>query len=498
MDFWQDTLLTWSVILVIGFPLLIVLLTEAIDRLERRQHPLAHSLRQVRNIVLPVLAVLLVIWYILDYDETALLTRLVATLFWVTVVVVAFRLLKHVLAPSEAQPGWYSNVPGLLLQLPRFLLALLIGYYLLSGVWNVNVGELITALGIGSLVIALALQDTLNNLFAGLLLSLNRPFQVGDWVQMGDIEGQVVEVNWRASLLRTRDNDLVVIPNGEMAQSSFKNYSRPTKLHRVSEGFDLHIDNLPNKVHHVFKEAALATPRVLADPAPEVRTISYAGISVHYDVFFWIADYGPVANIRNEFMTRAYYHAKRHGLKWPTPQHELFYYDGPAVDAAQAVTAKKLSELLKTLPSFAVLADEAIEVLAGAAELLDYGQNEQIVCEGEKERGIYVLTRGRVSISSVDSDGQEHEITQMSVGDFFGETGLFGRAISSVTVTALEDVEVLLIPHRAMNNVINKYPRFAQEMSHLIGERRNLIRHAQRSGASLLPVRSRDGKATMA
>lgn len=497
MEFGQDTLLIRSIILVIGFPLLIVLLTETIDRLERRQHPLAHSLRRIRNIALPLLAVLLVVRFILGYSDTALLTRLVATLFWLTVIVVAFQLLKYVLTPGDAQSGWYANAPALLLQLPRFLLALFIVYYMLSSVWNVNVGELVTALGIGSLVIALALQDTLNNLFAGLLLSLNRPFQVGDWIQIGDVEGQVMEVNWRASLLRTRDNDLVVVPNGAMAKSSFKNYSRPTKLHRVREGFDLHIDNMPTTVHRVFMEAALATPRVLADPAPEVRTISYDGVSVHYDVFFWIADYGPVARVRTDFMTRAYYFAKRSGLKWPIPQRELFHYDGPAVAAAQAITTEKMSERLKALPAFAALTDEVLKLLASSAELLDYGQGEQIVRVGEKERGIYVITHGRVSISSEDMHGQEYEITQLTIGDFFGETGLFGRAISPITVAALQDVEVLRIPHGAMNDVINKHPPFAQAMSALIEERRKLIRRTQPTESNHSVVHPANGKASV-
>ncbi|MDQ4076942.1 MAG: mechanosensitive ion channel family protein, partial [Chloroflexota bacterium] len=235
MELFQDSLFTWSLVLIIGFPLLVVLLTELVDRLKRRQHPLAQPLRLARNVVLPMLAALLLLQFILAYEDTSLLIRLVATLFWLAVMVVLFRVLQYVLTPSEGQPDWRQNVPFLLLQLPRFLLVLLIGYLILAQVWSVNVAGLVTALGVGSLVIALALQDTLSNLFSGLLLLLNRPFQVGDWIQSGEVEGQVREINWRTSLVRTRDNDLVVIPNGSIAKGLLKNYSRPTTLHRVKE-----------------------------------------------------------------------------------------------------------------------------------------------------------------------------------------------------------------------------------------------------------------------
>ncbi|HEX6385995.1 MAG TPA: small-conductance mechanosensitive channel, partial [Anaerolineae bacterium] len=135
-DLWQDRLFVWSIVLIVGFPLLVVVLTEAVERLNRQQHPLASSLRQVRNIVLPILAVLLIVRFILDYAETALITRLLASVFWIAVLVVSFRLFKHVLAsPEESQPGWRDNIPSLLLQLPRALLALVIVYYILAGVW---------------------------------------------------------------------------------------------------------------------------------------------------------------------------------------------------------------------------------------------------------------------------------------------------------------------------------------------------------------------------
>lgn len=495
MEILQDSLLVWSLALVAGIPLLVVLLTEVIERLDRRRHTLAEPMRQARNLVLPSLALLLLLRYILGYDERALISHLVATLFWITVIVVGFRLLRAVLAPSGEQPGWRDTVPSLVLQLPRFLLALVVAYYILAGVWNVNVGGLITALGVGSLVIALALQETLSNLFSGLLLLLSRPFHVGDWIETGNIEGQVEEVNWRTTLVRTRDDDIVVIPNGSMAKNTLTNYSRPTQLHRVREGFDLHRDNPPTRVHQTLKAAALATPRVLAEPAPKVRTISFDGISVHYDVFFWIADYGPVADIRSDFLTRVYYFARRSGLIWPVPERQLYHYDGPATDAARATTPEKLAQAFKTLPSFAVLSDEAIASLARAATVLDYGKDEQILRAKGQERGIYVLTAGRVSLSTAGQTGREREITQLAPGDFFGETGLFSRPLSAVDVVALTDVQLLLIPHNAMTEIINRHPRFAQEMSAIIEERKRLLRRAKSLEEPLARVDSGNGPA---
>ncbi|MDQ4078765.1 MAG: cyclic nucleotide-binding domain-containing protein, partial [Chloroflexota bacterium] len=263
----------------------------------------------------------------------------------------------------------------------------------------------------------------------------------------------------------------------------------------VKEEFTFHIDHPPNRVRRMLEEAALATPGVLRDPAPDSRTVAYDGISVRYALFFWIEEYGPVARIRNRFMTRVYYHAKRHGLKWPTPQRELLHYEGPVVEAARTVSADGCAEKLKALPAFAVLPDESIEALAHAASLLHYGEDEWIMRVGEKEQGLHVLTEGEVAIAIEDTEGNEQEITHLGKGDVFGETGLFSRPISVVNATALTDVELLLIPHRAMNDIISKQPRFAAEMSTLIEERKKLIRRAQPEDLPPTPVPSVDGKA---
>lgn len=474
---WEDPLLFWSLVLVFGFPLLMILFTEMADRLERRNHPLAASLRHTRNLILPVLAALLVMQFVLGLDKTPVV-RLVATIFWLAVLVIIFSGLRHLLAPADAPVDWRQSVPSLLLQLPRFLLALAIIYYILAAVWRVDVAGLITALGVGSLVIALALQDALSNLFSGLLLLIHRPFQVGDWIRTGDVEGRVHEINWRTSMIRTRDNDLIMIPNGVMAKTLLKNYSRPTRLHRVVEEFTFHIDSPPNQVRRVLEACALSTPGVLADPAPDARTVGYEDHRIRYKIMFWIEDYGPVAHVRNRFMTRIYYQARRQGLKWPAPTHAHFHFAGTTMDTDTAATDETKRAALRAVSLFAELTDPEIETLAAAAEQLDFGQDETILHTGESERGIYLLHQGSAVIQIADLTEAEEAIAQLSEGDFFGETGLFGRSLSAVSVVAQDDVRVLFLPRQAMTDVVEAHSYVAAEMNALIQARKKQLDRA--------------------
>jgi small-conductance mechanosensitive channel len=474
-EFAQDDLTAWSIALVVGVPLLVVILTEIIERLAWRGHPLTGTFRWARNVVLPLSALVLLLRYILGYGYDTFATRLATTLLLLGTMVMLFRLSHYLLARGDDAPSWRENVPLLFLQIVRFLLLLLVFYLIVGQIWNVDVGRLVTAFGIGSLVVALALQEPLSNLFAGLLLQINRPFQQGEWIRVGQDEGTVVEVNWRHTAIRTRDNDLIIIPNGAMAKNSFKNYSRPTRLHRLGEEFDFHVKHPPNQVLRMLYDAALDTPGVLADPEPDPRTVSYDGYSIHYKIFMWVEDYGPVQRVRNRFVTSVYYHAQRQGLTWMRREQHLFHFDGLQVDSQNAVTVERRARRLRALPAFDVLPEEAVEDLASQARLLEYGEGEPIMRKGEREQGLYVILNGHVSLAIQDDQGLTRELSQLHSGDVFGETGLFSRAISSYDTTALSDVELLRIPHRAVNEVINVQPRFANELSTLLESRRKLL-----------------------
>ena len=123
---------------------------------------------------------------------------------------------------------WQIAVPNLLYQVIRAAMVLGTIAYVLSTVWNVDLTQAAQALGVGSLVIALALQDTLSNLVSGFLLLTDSPFKKGDWIQVGNLKGQVVDINWRAVRLLTFDDDLLIVPNGSLGKQNILNYNQPT------------------------------------------------------------------------------------------------------------------------------------------------------------------------------------------------------------------------------------------------------------------------------
>ena len=229
----MDTLLThswfvWGLVLVIGLPVLMLLLDEVIFRLDKWGSPFISTLRSLRNLVIPSLSILLLTEQVIGYAETSTPVRIVETVFWVCVINAAILGVNALLFVDSAVDSWRSQVPKLFLDLSRIFLVLVGTAFVLSAIWDAPLGRLFAALGVGSVVIGLALQDTLGGLFSGIALLSSRNFRVGEWLQVGETDGQVTEVTWRAVSVRTRDNDLLVVPNSALAKESIHNYSRPS------------------------------------------------------------------------------------------------------------------------------------------------------------------------------------------------------------------------------------------------------------------------------
>jgi small-conductance mechanosensitive channel len=134
-------------------------------------------------------------------------------------------------APRRRQ--YVTRFPKLLLDILRLILVLIGACFVVSGVWNQDLSGLLTALGVSSIVLGLALQNTLDNVMVGIAVLFERPFEVGDWITVGAITGEVMEMNWRSVRVRTRDRDLVVVPNSVIGKETLST-SRGRRAHARS------------------------------------------------------------------------------------------------------------------------------------------------------------------------------------------------------------------------------------------------------------------------
>lgn len=487
--FWKDGTVWWALGLVLGTPAAILILGELIAACRRRKHPLGNTLLGIRNLLLPAAAVYIMVVCVAEVDRDEVYVRLLLTLVAVSLLntilsacnVLVFGQTDRELSEANAlskQVSWQSRIPKLVRELVRFALIVVGSGLALSNVWEINLGNVLAALGVGSIVLGLALQEPLGNLFSGLMLTFERPFEVGDWIQVGDKAGEVVEVNWRAVHLLTGGKDLQIIPNSSLAKNNFGNYSRPTRQVADSVEIKYPATEPPNRVKEVLLGVVRATPGVLADPAPAVRTTTHDPSSfITYKIAFHVADYKDAAGVRDEVLTRLWYAGHRAGLCLTAPTQTSI---SMTKDEAEGVSNAALTEEeLRPFRQFGLTEVEAVADHLRRRSVKRYARGERVMVEGQGFAGLYLVLGGEARLTVTDAAGGETTIGRVARGDFFGEKSLLSCQSSDMTATAESDLEVLALDGDQLHALLVRTPRLAREIGQVMEARRQAIQRVR-------------------
>lgn len=482
MSLWLQSWFGWSLTLIFGFPALVLLLGELVNALETRRNPLAAPVAIVRNAVLPVLALQIFFFNVLNQvvnvgtlEPSGIGNRLFQTVFWIVVIYATLSFLNVVLFEQAAENTWRAEVPTLFRDLSRFVIVLVGFAVIMSAVWGANLGSLITALGVGSLVIGLALQDTLGNLFSGIAILFEQPYGEGDWIEVDGTVGKVEAINWRATRLIKRDGDRVIMPNSVIASSTILNESRPAGPGYEFYDIGFSYDDPPNKVKRVLLDIIRTTEGVVDTLPPWVRTVSYDDSSITYRVAFGIEDFSRLLRIQDEFATRIWYAAKRNGLTIPFPIRTVYNYDGSALEQRD-VAAELDTNVSQINAALAPLERE--DARNTNVQLRHFGRGETILRTGEPADTLYTILSGEVVMRLGDET-----LTQLSKGDILGASSLLRSEPSNADFVALSDTQVVSLPRSAVETMVKRRASFARELEDLIESREQVVKEAKKARA---------------
>ncbi|MSQ47418.1 MAG: mechanosensitive ion channel [Deltaproteobacteria bacterium] len=219
----------------------------------------------------------------------------------------------------------YSTiVPDILRAVARGIVYTALFLFLLPQVlaWR-DVAALATSSAIVSLILGLALQETLGNFFAGIGMQLSRPYITGQWVKIGTCEGVVERADWRSATLRTREGDLVSFPHSLVAKMEIHNFSVPTPFHACEVAVGVDYRHPPSRIDTVLLRCAYDTTGVCHEPPAEVRLHAYQDSSIQYMLRFWVSDFGDYETIQSNVLKRIWYQFKREKIQIPFPIQNL-------------------------------------------------------------------------------------------------------------------------------------------------------------------------------
>jgi len=314
--------------------------------------------------------------------------------------------------------------------------------------------QLLTTSAVSAVVLGFALQDTLGNAFAGLAIQSEKPFHVGEWIKVADYEGRVAEVTWRATKLRTKSGNLVVLPNNFIAKEAIINYSEPAAPVRLEVTVGAAYEAPPNQVKAVMLEAMRNCSRVLASPAPDVVLLEFDASAITYKARFWIADYERDEISRDEVRTAIYYAFQRRRIEIPFPIQVEYSRDVPAPDPSSRLDTTE--RFLASVDFFSDMPPEVRREIASSASPAVYGAGEAIVRQGADGQSMFVIASGSVSIVL---EPARNEVARTHAGGYFGEMSLLTGDPRTATVLAIGDVEVIEIGADLFRRLAEAHPQ---------------------------------------
>lgn len=256
--------------------------------------------------------------------DRATATPVFKSSLWLLVLVLVVRAVGYYWFHVLLEQQWKVRVPPLLPRVANGVVYVVGALGIISLVFpGADLAPLLATSAITSLVLGLALQPILTNFFAGVVLALERPFRIHDWIQVGEHEGQVTNITWRTTYIRTRQNDTVIFPNSSVAQETLINFLYPHPLHMARIYVGVHYRTPPHRVQAAILRAATTVDGVLEKPSPAVYVYSFDDSAITYEARLWVSDMAPLRRIESDARAAIWEEFRRRGIVIPFPIRTL-------------------------------------------------------------------------------------------------------------------------------------------------------------------------------
>jgi len=338
-------------------------------------------------------------------------------------------------------------------------------FAIVSYVFDLPTRGLLATSGIVAIILGLALQSSLGDVFSGIVLSFSRPYRPGDWISVeGGTDGRVVEMNWRATSILTARRDLAIVPNRTIAKSKIVNVSSPSGLHGTSVTVQLDAKTPPSRCSEILDHAIRNSRLIVATPAPTITVKAINAAYTEFEIAFFVEELGSTAKAQNELFDFIYRHLKVANIGLASPQSV------PAGDEDFLKGRTGAERLLELVAIFATFAAEERAAIAAKLKQHSYDEGEKLVEPGVVLQSLFIVGNGVLSFTRTGIEG-EVELLRIGPGDHFGEIGLLTGAAATATISALIPTTVYELAKADLAPILAARPQVAQELCRALARR---------------------------
>ncbi len=353
---------------------------------------------------------------------------------------------------------------------------------------GLDLSGLVTTSAVITAIIAFSMQDTLGNILGGLALQLDNSIAIGDWVNVDDVSGRVIEVHWRHTAVRSRSGEVVVLPNSLLMKGKFTIVgSTEATQWRRSVTFQISNTVPPQRVIDAVEQAVgLADIDLVSKaPAPNCIAANFREGLVDYCLRYWLND--PLHDELADSQVRVHIYAalQRAGFKLAPPQLAVDL----SMASAEREQAERLHELevrirtLKKIELFSGFSDEELAQVAGTLTFATFARGDVITRQGAIAHWLYILISGEADVWFESATHQRRHLTTLKAGQVFGEMGLMTGEARRATVTARTDAECYRLDKPGFEHIVQSRPELAEVFAHILTERNQQLVAIQKNQA---------------
>ena len=339
-----------------------------------------------------------------------------------------------------------------------------------NDVFQIPVAGLLATSGVIAIVLGLALQSTLSDVFSGISINIEEPFEVGDAIQLdGAIEGTVTQVNWRATHILTGTDDIAVIPNSVVAKSRIVNRSRPATQRGASLVVSLDTRTSAADGLRLLHDAALAATTPLRDPAPSVQCTALRANGVEYEVTFHVRTDTDLATARTEVISHIHCALAWAGI--PVAKNDGALPELPDPTDLPATALRKM----RLIGLFEALSAEEITGLAGKITKRNLAAGEVAAAQGMTGENLFIVEAGVLEVTRDLGSGHAEMIGRLGPGDHFGETALLAGEAFGATATAITPTTLYLLANTDLAPLMKARPALVKEFGAYVEHQRRAL-----------------------
>jgi potassium-dependent mechanosensitive channel len=374
---------------------------------------------------------------------------------------------KFIWLPLEQKTD--HKIPTVVRKFLNFIIYLLTIFSIIAFVYDQKITSLLATSGVVAMIIGLAIQVNIANVFSGIAINIERPFRVGDWVKIGNLEeGRVVDVTWRTTRLSTRAGIVLSVPNSVASEAPIHNFSLPDGV--VEMWFTIHIDPSvpPRRVVKVLLDALMSSDGVLSKPAPYARFNEYNDWGADYLFGYCFKDYTKKNAVRKSVWSNVWTHLHRAGISPAFLKQDIHIFKGLKPDTEDAKTPLAL---VSEIDIFETFTPDEKKDLSQKIKPLEFQPGELIVTAGEQKFTMYVISEGVVTVQIPLEKGGFLEVARLGAGNFFGEMGLLTGAVRTANIVADSYTLVYEITKNQVDPFLEKHPEILRNVKKVMSQR---------------------------